>query len=689
MLPATSVKRKSITKIQNMRFTGILFILSVFFTLKTFAQEPNKVALIVAISKYPSTSGWGELSSSNDVKLIKDALFRQGFKEQNITVISDRQATSSGISNAIDKDLIQKVRAGDIAFFHFSGHGQQIQDDSGDEADGLDESLVPYDATLKYHPGPDNHFRDDMLGKKLAELRQKLGPSGNALIIIDACHSGTMTRGVGRKRGTTEIYSAPGFKTKQGTIRTISDDAYNILNQSKGMATMACYFASSPEESNQEAVLPDGTGAGSLSLAFSRALTNADKNTTYRGLFDNIKVEMSSLVSRQTPLAEGDLDYVLFGGKSVGKPSYYQIKKDDHTNSLSLPVGKIQGVFGNTTIKLYKADTRDTANAKTIATGIITAAAEYSSDIKLDKKLSDAEIKTAWVYLNEVNYGDLGVKVKLNVSDAGLKKDLTAEFPKIKQASLVDNAADLFVQSGMNQYSGDSLYLVNAGETIIWQTNKKNDKQKIYDTLAMKIGDYARAKYLRSLALTNATYKVTVEFVPLKCISGCGSPRTAKYQDDKIKTKTDGSGNIFFKDGDKFRLNITNHSDQKILYYTVLDIQPDNQVNVLIPGKRDQPEDFRILQEQTVPLEKVFTIGPPYGVDVLKVIASDTPLDLRDIFENRGSSAGTRGAPKSPFAKIVEGTFQAEGNKKRGPKEETIQPDAVNIMTLPFHITEK
>lgn len=673
-----------------MRIAYLLLFICSLFSLKATAQEPNKIALIVAISKYPASSGWGELSSSNDIALIKKALMLQGFKEQNITVITDKQATSAGIANAIDKDLIQKVKPGDIAVFHFSGHGQQIQDEAGgDEADGLDESLVPYDAALKYRPGPDNHFRDDLLGKKLIELRQKLGPTGNALIVVDACHSGTMTRGVGRKRGTTEIYAAPGFKTKTGIARTISDDAYNILNTAKDVAPMACFFASSPEESNQEALLPDGTGAGSLSLAFSRALTNADKNTTYRGLFDNIKVEMSSLVSRQTPLAEGDLDYVIFGGKAVGKPSYYLIKKDDHTNSLSIPVGKIYGIFSNTTIKLYKADTRDTANTKPIATGIITDAAEYTSDIKLDKKLTDAEIKTAWVYLDEVNYGDLGVKLKLNVADAGLKSNLTAMFPKIKQATLVDNAADMFLQSGMNQFSADSLFLVNAGETIIWQTPKGLDKQKLYDTLAMKIGDYARSKYLRSLALTNPTYKVTVEFVPLKCVSDCGSPRTAKYEDDKISTKKDASGNIFFKNGDKFRLNITNHSDQKILYYTVLDIQPDNQVNVMIPGKRDQAEDFRILQGQTVNLQKVFTIGPPYGVDVLKVIASDTPLDLRDVFENRGVSTRGAGGPKNPFTKVMEGTFKAEGNNKRGAPEQTIQPDAVNIMTIPFHISDK
>ena len=53
---------------------------------------------------------------------------------------------------------------------------------------------------MEYHPGADKHFRDDLLGQKLVQLRTKLGEKGNLLVIIDACHSGTMTRGVGRTK---------------------------------------------------------------------------------------------------------------------------------------------------------------------------------------------------------------------------------------------------------------------------------------------------------------------------------------------------------------------------------------------------------------------------------------------------------------------------------------------------------
>ena len=86
----------------NLKTATFILIWSLF-SLAAFAQEPNKIALIVAISKYPASSGWGELSSSNDIQLIKDALIRQGFKEPNIKVLSDKEATLQGMKDAFDK----------------------------------------------------------------------------------------------------------------------------------------------------------------------------------------------------------------------------------------------------------------------------------------------------------------------------------------------------------------------------------------------------------------------------------------------------------------------------------------------------------------------------------------------------------------------------------------------------------
>ena len=56
---------------------------------------------------------------------------------------------------------------GEVIVVHFSGHGQQIADDNHDEADRLDETVVPYDAPSRWTTGytGERHIRDDELGK--------------------------------------------------------------------------------------------------------------------------------------------------------------------------------------------------------------------------------------------------------------------------------------------------------------------------------------------------------------------------------------------------------------------------------------------------------------------------------------------------------------------------------------------
>ena len=121
----------------------LLLFLVIFNT--ALLQSQTKRALIFAIANYPENSRWKTLSSLNDVPYIDSALLNQGFLPKDITIVTDAAATREGIDIAF-KALVAKVQRDDIVVIHFSSHGHQIQDDNGDEADGLDECIVPYDA---------------------------------------------------------------------------------------------------------------------------------------------------------------------------------------------------------------------------------------------------------------------------------------------------------------------------------------------------------------------------------------------------------------------------------------------------------------------------------------------------------------------------------------------------------------
>ncbi|MEO7048722.1 MAG: caspase family protein [Ferruginibacter sp.] len=79
------------------------------------------------------------------------------------------------------------------------------------------------------------------------------------------------------------------------------------------------------------------------------------------------------------------------------------------------------------------------------------------------------------------------------------------------------------------------------------------------------------------------------------------------------------------REGDKFKIEIIN-SGNKTYYYSLWDIQPDNQINVLLPD-RNNPQDFFINQHDTEKLNNfIFTITPPYGVDKFLLVVTEDPL---------------------------------------------------------------
>ena len=75
------------------------------------------------------------------------------------------------------KNLITKEE-GDVLLLHYSGHGSNVPDDNGDEADKRDEILCPTDLDWK------DPFRDDWLRKTLGKLRSGV----NLTVIMDCCH---------------------------------------------------------------------------------------------------------------------------------------------------------------------------------------------------------------------------------------------------------------------------------------------------------------------------------------------------------------------------------------------------------------------------------------------------------------------------------------------------------------------
>jgi hypothetical protein len=80
----------------------------------------------------------------NDARAAAELMSRLG-KLDGVQVFINEQATRRQMEASITGWLPAVTRPGDTVFIFFSGHGSRLKDDNGDEADGQDEWLLPYD----------------------------------------------------------------------------------------------------------------------------------------------------------------------------------------------------------------------------------------------------------------------------------------------------------------------------------------------------------------------------------------------------------------------------------------------------------------------------------------------------------------------------------------------------------------
>ena len=160
---------------------------------------PGRRALLIGIDSYQSVSPLR--GPANDAEDMADFLVEQaGFERRDLRILLNGEATRDNILAAIETWLIQGTRPGDDVVLYFSGHGSQQQDIDGDEADGLDETLVPVDARVDEGRVARGMITDDEIALLLDRMADR-----RLVVLVDACHSGTSTRGVSDGEGWRHI----------------------------------------------------------------------------------------------------------------------------------------------------------------------------------------------------------------------------------------------------------------------------------------------------------------------------------------------------------------------------------------------------------------------------------------------------------------------------------------------------
>jgi hypothetical protein len=635
-------------------------IILLLVVLVSFQIQAKKRALIIAVGDYPANSGWGTISSVNDVPLIKNSLLMNGFLDEDIVILMDENATKQGILDALAK-LQSKIVKGDIIVIHYSGHGQQIFDDNGDEIDNKDEAIVPYDAFVRYsdtYKG-ENHLRDDDIGNIVTNFRNKLGKTGQLLVLLDSCHSGTATRGA-KTRGGQATFAPVGWNEK-ASEKTNGSAMFEKATVDKDAAPFVMITGASADELNYEY-----QDFGSLSYAFSKAMTDLGTDFSYRQLFSKITANMNVISPKQTPTIEGDMDYKLFKGEYVAQQTYYEINKITKPDILQINAGKLNGLFDKTTVFILPAGTSKVDISKIIATGTITNAKFNSATIKLDKSLEDTNQKKYWVFVDKLSYGDIVLKVYLDpsVKDVTIKDGVTSFLTKNHVGEVVGDIqnSDLVVSKTASEYVLNSSH----GNSTIDQFTCSRGSGDL-DLITQKLFNYAQGQYLKNLSLKNHDYEFEFKLLPIEYNSESNTAGELKPENSLYSPC--GIFEVNTKDS-YVVLQVTNKS-LKPLYFSIIEINSKGEISPFMPNDKCTLNDSeRKLEAGKTMIFKdcVYTFGPPYERLVLKGFATSTPINFQPTVQSRGE--GSRGS-NNPLENFVKQSYtQSRGSEGNNASNE-------------------
>lgn len=271
------------------------------------------------------------------------------------------------------KELINRAKKGDQVYIHYSGHGGRAltayKELKGEN--GLDETLVPTDIGNSEA----RYLRD----VELAYLLQSMVEKGLIVtIILDSCHSGGATRGVGKATPRTMMPNGAGYdRTKNrptdsdvaslknletvwkgltGGTRAVKPES-GWLTEPKGYTLLAACRAN---ESAYEDFFNGQEKNGALTYWLLDTLNSLGAGINYEMLYQRLLGRIRGWMVEQTPQLQGEGDRVIFGTERL-KPRYgiTVMQFDEANNRIALNAGEIQGIRLGNLLAVYQLNAPD------------------------------------------------------------------------------------------------------------------------------------------------------------------------------------------------------------------------------------------------------------------------------------------------------------------------------------------
>jgi hypothetical protein len=602
----------------------------------------KKRALMIGINAYraaPKLQG-----SLNDIQTIRQVLItRWGFHETDIQLLTDEKATREGILSAL-KQFVTSTAPHDTVYIHYSGHGSQVADLNGDEAeDGLDETIVPHDGRTGSIPD----ITDDELKAILSKL-----PTKNALIVLDSCHSGTATRSLEIR--TRSIPQDTRIELYEG----LADSEFRTRGNVQALP--APYILMTGAAANQEALDGpiDGRFHGFFSYALSKSLGSAGASASARDIFRGVEMEFKRLqirfgrASMPEPQLEAPIEYLekpVFGYDTVtaGLPSSSRLAWVDvklgAAGKVILTNGLMLGAAPGSIWAIYPPGDTKFQPGQAIATATVTQLVGQDAHAKLYPATQKVpEGSRAVAYLG----GSGGEKIPIRLLDVPparrkqIEQTLQYRVPGLVLVESEQSPRFLVTAQGnsIKLLAADSLHVVGSfeGDGDGWAAG-----------LAMVVSRSVTASELLTLDNPSSQLRLEVRLANAKKANNVqvgtrGIALVAAHTKPGLYT-VKKAGEPRTREN-SLQLEITTNLDS---YVSIVDVDSEGRVSLLFPNSYAKPDFLpsgliqagvpTLIPDSLLDSNKagfVWDYSPPTGIDTIHVFCT-TDLQTANVIRRR------------------------------------------------------
>ncbi|WP_284311964.1 caspase family protein [Labrys miyagiensis] len=335
---------------QSLLMTAKALLAGAGLLLAAPALAADSYALVVGIDEYtapiPALHG-----AVNDAEDVAQALTKAGVKK--LVLLTNKQATKPAVVEAWES-LLKQAQAGDTIYFTYAGHGSQepAAPNDPDEPDGLDDNLPLVNFALK---GPG--LADRIVDKEVAVwLKEAEAKKVYAVVVTDACHSGTMYRSV--SMGLT-YRVAPKPQIDRAELLEFAPPP-PVVSTKVAPNDQFTFLAGVSDDKLVPEVTINGQQRGALSFAFARAIegqadANHDGVTTEKELVSFVRASVlqatqSQQVSQSFPTVSRDIPVFRSAGAAAPAPGNDTGQAGTDTQS-AIAIAE-QAVNGNAALKL-------------------------------------------------------------------------------------------------------------------------------------------------------------------------------------------------------------------------------------------------------------------------------------------------------------------------------------------------